>query len=87
MISAYTGKQVRQAEEPLLAAGLGDVLMQRAAHGLANAIIRELKVRGLPTYGASVIVLAGKGNNGGDGLYAAAFLAARPWPQSPGQRQ
>ena len=77
MISAYTGKQVRQAEEPLLAAGLGDVLMQRAAHGLANAVVREFKSRGLRTYGAVVAVLTGKGNNGGDGLYAAAFLAAR----------
>ncbi|MET1086291.1 MAG: NAD(P)H-hydrate dehydratase [Arthrobacter sp.] len=77
MISAYTGTQVRLAEEPLLAAGLGDVLMQRASHGLANAVIRELKTRALRTYGASVTVLTGKGNNGGDGLYAAAFLAAR----------
>jgi len=77
VISAYTGKQVRQAEEPLLAAGLGDVLMQRAAHGLANAVLRELRARGLRTYGASVSVLTGKGNNGGDGLYAAASLAAR----------
>lgn len=77
MISAYTGTQVRQAEEPLLASGLGDALMQRAAHGLANAVIAELKTRGRRVYGASVAVLAGKGNNGGDGLYAASFLAAR----------
>ncbi|TLM75791.1 NAD(P)H-hydrate epimerase [Pseudarthrobacter sp. NamB4] len=77
MIRAYTGTQIRQAEEPLLATGLGDVLMQRAAHGLANAVISELKSRGVRLYGAKVSVLAGKGNNGGDGLYAAAFLAAR----------
>lgn len=77
MISAFTGTQVRAAEEPLLAAGLGDVLMQRAAHGLANAIITELRARGRRIYGARLVVLAGKGNNGGDGLYAAAFLAAR----------
>ncbi|WP_458781453.1 NAD(P)H-hydrate dehydratase [Arthrobacter sp. D3-16] len=77
MISAYTGTQVREAEEPLLAAGLGDVLMQRAAHGLANTIIRELQSRGRRIYGSSLVVLTGKGNNGGDGLYAAAFLAAR----------
>jgi hydroxyethylthiazole kinase-like uncharacterized protein yjeF len=77
MISAYTGTQVRAAEEPLLAAGLGDVLMQRAAHGLANAVISELRTRGRRIYGARLVVLAGKGNNGGDGLYAAAFLAAR----------
>ncbi len=77
MISAYTGTQVRAAEEPLLAAGLGDVLMQRAAHGLASAVITELRARGRRIYGARIVVLAGKGNNGGDGLYAAAFLAAR----------
>jgi hydroxyethylthiazole kinase-like uncharacterized protein yjeF len=77
VISAYTGTQVRQAEEPLLASGLGDVLMQRAAHGLANAVIMERRSRGLGIYGASVCVLTGKGNNGGDGLYAASFLAAR----------
>lgn len=77
MISAFTGTQVRAAEEPLLAAGLGDVLMQRAAHGLANAVITELRTRGRRLYGTSVVVLAGKGNNGGDGLYAGAFLAAR----------
>ncbi|MFF1251045.1 NAD(P)H-hydrate dehydratase [Pseudarthrobacter sp. NPDC058329] len=77
MISAYTGTQVREAEEPLLAAGLGDVLMQRAAHGLANTVVLELKARNRRIYGASVVVLTGKGNNGGDGLYAAAFLAAR----------
>lgn len=77
MISAYTGTQVRAAEEPLLAAGLGDVLMQRAAHGLANAVITELRSRGRRLYGRRVVVLTGKGNNGGDGLYAAAFLAGR----------
>jgi hydroxyethylthiazole kinase-like uncharacterized protein yjeF len=77
VISAYTGTQVREAEQPLLAAGFGDALMQRAAHGLANAVIRELKARGRRIYGASVVVLTGKGNNGGDGLYAAAYLAAR----------
>ncbi|HEY1157489.1 MAG TPA: NAD(P)H-hydrate epimerase, partial [Arthrobacter sp.] len=77
MISAYTGTQVRAAEEPLLAAGLGDALMQRAAHGLANAVVHELKDSGTRLNGARVVVLVGKGNNGGDGLYAAAFLASR----------
>ncbi|MFD5276621.1 NAD(P)H-hydrate epimerase [Pseudarthrobacter sp. NPDC058362] len=77
MISAYTGTQVRTAEEPLLAAGLGGVLMQRAAHGLAAGIINELRTRGRRLYGARVVVLTGKGNNGGDGLFAAALLAGR----------
>jgi ADP-dependent NAD(P)H-hydrate dehydratase / NAD(P)H-hydrate epimerase len=77
MISAYTGTQIRAAEQPLLAEGLGAVLMQRASYGLANAIIHELQARGRRLYGTSVAVLAGKGNNGGDGLFAASFLAAR----------
>ncbi|MBT2568392.1 NAD(P)H-hydrate epimerase [Arthrobacter sp. ISL-85] len=77
MISAYTGTQVRAAEKPLLAAGLGDVLMQRAAHGLANAVVNELKSRGARLNGSRVVVLAGTGNNGGDGLFAGAMLAAR----------
>ncbi|MDQ0117372.1 hydroxyethylthiazole kinase-like uncharacterized protein yjeF [Pseudarthrobacter defluvii] len=77
MISAYTGTQVRAAEEPLLAAGQGDVLMRRAAHGLAGAVVNELKSRGSRLNGSRVVVLAGKGNNGGDGLFAGAFLAGR----------
>jgi hydroxyethylthiazole kinase-like uncharacterized protein yjeF len=77
MISAYTGTQIRAAEQPLLASGEGAVLMQRAAYGLANTVVRELVSRGIRPYGAGVAVLAGKGNNGGDGLFAAAFLARR----------
>ena len=81
MISAYTGTHIREVEKQLLEAsadtGMGAVLMQRAAYGLANTVIRELRGRGLRAYGSSVTVLAGKGNNGGDGLYAAALLARR----------
>lgn len=81
MISAYTGTHIREVEKQLLAAsadtGMGAVLMQRAAYGLANTVVRELRNRALRVYGSSVTVLAGKGNNGGDGLYAAALLARR----------
>lgn len=81
MISAYTGTQIRQVEKPFLddalGSGAGVVLMQRAAYGLANTVIGELRRRGRRVYGSSVAVLAGKGNNGGDGLFAAALLAGR----------
>ncbi|CAH0164616.1 Bifunctional NAD(P)H-hydrate repair enzyme Nnr [Arthrobacter sp. Bi26] len=81
MISAYTGTQVRDAEKPFLddtlGSGAGAVLMQRAAYGLANAVISGLQGGGKRLYGSSVAVLAGKGNNGGDGLFAAALLARR----------
>lgn len=76
MISAFTGQQIRDAERPLLDSGEGAVLMQRAAYGLAQAVAREVKSR-RKLAGASVTVLAGKGNNGGDGLFAAAMLSRR----------
>ncbi|MFC9350808.1 NAD(P)H-hydrate epimerase [Arthrobacter sp. NPDC057013] len=77
MISAYTGTQIREAEKPLLDSGMGAVLMQRAARGMAGAAIAELRRRGRRLYGGSAAVLVGKGNNGGDGLFAAAHLAGR----------
>ena len=49
-----------------------DVLMERA--GLAVALAA---VRSGATYGSRVAVLAGPGNNGGDGYVAAVHLAAR----------
>jgi hydroxyethylthiazole kinase-like uncharacterized protein yjeF len=76
MISAFTGQQIRDAEQPLLDSGEGAALMQRAAYGLAQVVAREIKSR-RKLAGASVSVLVGKGNNGGDGLFAAAFLARR----------
>jgi len=76
MISAFTGQQIRDAEQPLLDAGEGAVLMQRAAYGLAQAVARDVRDR-RKLNGASAMVFTGKGNNGGDGLYAAALLAKR----------
>ena len=76
MISAFTGQQIRDAEKPFLDAGGGAVLMQRAAYGLAQEVLREVRKR-RKLAGASVTVLVGKGNNGGDGLFAAAMVARR----------
>ena len=77
MISAYTGTAVRAAEQPLLEAGHGPALMQRAAYGLYAACVRELLGKRGGLYGARVTVLAGAGNNGADALYAGARLASR----------
>ncbi|MDM7989978.1 NAD(P)H-hydrate dehydratase [Arthrobacter sp. zg-Y877] len=77
MISAYTGTAVRRAEAPLLAAGQGGELMQRAAYGLYAATVSRLGARRGRIYGARVVVLAGSGNNGGDALFAAARLLGR----------
>jgi NAD(P)H-hydrate epimerase len=73
----YTAAQVREAEAPYLAAGVP--LMERAAVGLAAetaALVTEQRKR-VPGAEMRVLVLAGAGNNGGDALYAAAFLADR----------
>lgn len=62
----YTAAQVRAAERPLLAAG--EPLMRRAAAALAAELRAVAPSR--------VLVLVGSGDNGGDGLFAAAELAA-----------
>ncbi|MDE1656315.1 NAD(P)H-hydrate dehydratase [Actinotignum sanguinis] len=75
MLRTYDAATVRAAEEPLLAAG--EPLMARAARALANAIIWELRRRSIRVSGTRIAIFAGAGNNGGDALYAGAYLARR----------
>ncbi len=73
MRSAHTVAEVRRAEGELLAALPEGALMQRAAAGLAYAVL-DLLGEG---YGRRVLLLAGSGDNGGDALFAGAMLARR----------
>ena len=78
MRAAHRVADIRAAEAALHAdlqrAGQGvDVLMERAATGLATACIALLG----RVYGARVVLLVGSGDNGGDALYAGARLARR----------
>lgn len=73
MIRAHTVEQVRAAESGLIARLPQDALMQRAAHGLAHAVLDLLGT----AYGRRVLLLVGSGDNGGDALYAGAVLARR----------
>ncbi|MCW3005223.1 MAG: carbohydrate kinase, YjeF related protein [Conexibacter sp.] len=73
MRRAHTVEQVRAAEEALLARLPEGTLMQRAAHGLAYAVLDLLG----SAYGRRVLLLVGSGDNGGDALYAGALLARR----------
>lgn len=66
---AYRSVHIREAERPLLEAGVP--LMARAAAGLAH----ELRA-----FEGPLLVLAGSGNNGGDALFAAAELASEGRP-------
>lgn len=77
MLRAYTAAAIRGAEHPLLEAGYGSALMQRAAYGLAGGVLSVLRTRGSGVYGSRVVLLIGSGNNGADALYAGAYLAAR----------
>lgn len=87
----HTVAQVRAAEEPALAVGVP--LMRWAAAALAGVVADELvepgstaradgAVAAFPrdarvSVSGRLLVLAGKGNNGGDALYAAAELLTR----------
>ena len=73
MRRAHTVEQVRAAEAELMARLPEGTLMQRAAAGLAAAVL-DLLGSG---YGRRVRLLVGSGDNGGDALYAGALLARR----------
>jgi hydroxyethylthiazole kinase-like uncharacterized protein yjeF len=76
MINGYSAEQIRAVERPHLAAG--EPLMQRAAAGLADeirAVLRE-RVARHPGIAGRILLLVGSGDNGGDGLFAGAELAA-----------
>ncbi|MDN4173761.1 NAD(P)H-hydrate dehydratase [Nocardioides sp. SOB77] len=70
---AHTVEQVRAAERELMARVPEGTLMQRAASGLAHAVVDLLG----GAYGARVLLLVGSGDNGGDALHAGALLARR----------
>ena len=73
MLHAHTVEQVRAAEAELMARLPEGALMQRAAAGLAAAIVDFLG----SAYGRRVLLLVGAGDNGGDALWAGAMLARR----------
>ncbi|MEU8615670.1 NAD(P)H-hydrate epimerase, partial [Actinoplanes sp. NPDC048791] len=76
MRQAWRVADVRAAEKALMATLPSGTLMQRAAAGLARRCALLLQESG-GVYGATVLLLVGSGDNGGDTLYAGATLAAR----------
>lgn len=69
MLPVLSADQIRQVEDSFFAANPGVDLMSRAAEAVAG------RARQLSKPGASMLVAVGPGNNGGDGLFAAAELA------------
>lgn len=73
MIALYRPQQVRALDERTIAAGTPSLtLMERAAGHLAR-VVSSTAGR---TYGLRVLMVCGKGNNGGDGIAAARRLRA-----------
>lgn len=74
MKNVLTSEQMREADRRTIAGGVpGEVLMQRAATRLVEAIERECA----PLADQRAVIICGKGNNGGDGLVAARLLQGR----------
>jgi hydroxyethylthiazole kinase-like uncharacterized protein yjeF len=73
----WTPDEVRVAEEPVLARTPDGALMRRAARGVSQVALRMLAERAGGVTGRRVVVLAGAGNNGGDGLWAGYELRRR----------
>ncbi len=72
-----TVEQIRAAEAHAMTTVPGPVLMARAADAVAAEADSTLTTARGRVRGAKVVVLAGTGNNGADGLLAGARLAAR----------
>lgn len=73
MLRAHAVEDVRRAEAAAMARLADGALMQRAAAGLAAAVVDVLG----GAYGRRVLLLVGPGDNGGDALWAGARLAGR----------
>jgi ADP-dependent NAD(P)H-hydrate dehydratase / NAD(P)H-hydrate epimerase len=69
-----TPQQMGEADRLTIAGGVaGIALMEKAGLGVADVVSRRWPPRPL-------VVLCGRGNNGGDGFVAARVLAERGWP-------
>ncbi|MCS4490487.1 bifunctional ADP-dependent NAD(P)H-hydrate dehydratase/NAD(P)H-hydrate epimerase [Corynebacterium sp. ES2775-CONJ] len=69
MFTAYMATTIREAEKPLIHPD--DRLMRTAAHAVADHIAACVRAD------ATILILAGIGGNGGDGLYAGVDLIKR----------
>ncbi len=71
MLPVVTPAEMGEADAATIAAGTPQVeLMERAGRAVARAVLRRLG----GAYGRRVVVVHGKGSNGGDGLVAARAL-------------
>lgn len=77
MQGIWTTERIRAAEDRLLAVTPDGELMRRAAFGLSVHAAAMLEDHTGSVSGRRVTLLVGSGNNGGDALWAGAFLRRR----------
>ena len=79
MTELLTSAQMRAIEAAAIASGevTGLELMERAGHGVVQAVLEEWPDLALTSHRA--VVLCGPGGNGGDGFVVARLLKARGW--------
>jgi hydroxyethylthiazole kinase-like uncharacterized protein yjeF len=77
MQGIWTTEHIRTAENRLLARTPEGSLMRKAAYGLAGYAAAMLADRTGAVSARRVVLLVGAGNNGGDALWAGAFLRRR----------
>src|SRR5712691_12081464 len=74
MIELLANQEMREADRLAIAGGISGIrLMENAGRAVADAVARR-------PLGTRVVVVAGPGNNGGDGFVAARLLAERGFP-------
>lgn len=71
--AAFTARDVREMERPLLENGVP--LMRMASAATAHVVAEMLEDEGVALEESNIVLLAGSGDNGGDGLFAATMLA------------
>jgi ADP-dependent NAD(P)H-hydrate dehydratase / NAD(P)H-hydrate epimerase len=77
VLGVWTTEQIKAAEDRLLARTPDGALMRKAAFGVATTALSMLRELTGGTAGRRVTLLVGAGNNGGDALWAGAFLRRR----------
>ncbi|HWD04193.1 MAG TPA: NAD(P)H-hydrate dehydratase [Amycolatopsis sp.] len=77
MQGIWTTERIREAEAKLFAVTPDGELMRRASFGLATQIAELLAERTGGVAGRRCVLLVGSGDNGGDALWAGAFLRRR----------